>query len=818
MAITVAMRTEISQLYVALFGRAPDGDGLGFWVGLRDQGQSLAQIANTMYQTTPARTYFPSFLTNTEIISAFYTNVLGRAADADGLAFWTGKLNAAGATPGSVIAEMINVVANYAGTDAAGKDSQALFNNKVTVAQYYGEKNGNVAGAQTVLTSVTKDAASVTTAKTTIDSGTIGGINQGTAFTLTTSVDNLTGTNGNDSFTAVISATAGESTLSLADQINGGSGTDALNLTVSGNVSLPAASITNVENFFIKNLAGAATAHDFSGVSGEAQVWSSGSTVAAAFTGLDKAAIGVQNTAQNVTATFKDTAFVSGGTLDIAVDGAGTSSAARSTITIGQATNAASAATAVTINASGKNFVTLAAGGNAIAGANGIKTVTVTGTGTLDLDATSALVGTTLAADVTKLDASANTGGVTATVGKTTVVVAGGAGGDKITVAAALTTGAKIELGAGNDQLLVNGGSVDANVVIDGGDGTDTVSNGLITVANGAIFKNFEKLALDAAVTTDVELLTGSTISALAINGNAAATVQNVKSASTVDVTSTTAASTVTIGVKGAAASTTDSLTFNFTGSAQAVTPSAANIKAGTVVAAEVESLAITSGGADNTWNSGAFTANKLKTMTITGAKNLDLTFAGVTGTNPTAAGGAVSSIDASALTGKLAINLANVVFDSAAAGFTLKGGTGNDTITLSNQATGATITGGGGNDKYVVTAAVATTADATTATITTITDFNAGDSIALGTLTAITNTQTSIAAATNLTNALDLALKNAAVTQNTAARFQYGGNTYVAIEVDATDGFSAGDVVIKLAGLIDLTNTAVASNTLTLS
>ena len=29
MAITAQMRTEISQLYVALFGRAPDGEGLG---------------------------------------------------------------------------------------------------------------------------------------------------------------------------------------------------------------------------------------------------------------------------------------------------------------------------------------------------------------------------------------------------------------------------------------------------------------------------------------------------------------------------------------------------------------------------------------------------------------------------------------------------------------------------------------------------------------------------------------------------------------------------------------------------------------------
>src|SRR5215210_6636684 len=131
MAITVAMRTEISQLYVALFGRAPDGDGLGFWVNLRNQGQSLTQIANSMYGTEPARAYYPSFFTSGEIIKSFYENVLGRPAgsDLEGIAFWTAKLGVAGATPGSVINEMINVVSHYTalgGTNADGKLSESL--------------------------------------------------------------------------------------------------------------------------------------------------------------------------------------------------------------------------------------------------------------------------------------------------------------------------------------------------------------------------------------------------------------------------------------------------------------------------------------------------------------------------------------------------------------------------------------------------------------------------------------------------------------------------------------------------------------------
>jgi len=641
-------------------------------------------------------------------------------------------------------------------------------------------------------------------------------------------VDSITGTTGNDSVKAVVSATAGESTLTLADSIEGGAGTDTLTLTVSGAAVLPAADIKNVENIFIKDLTGGNT-HSFANVAGEARVIVTGSTGNTTVTGLDNAAVGVQSmtAAATQTFTFKDTAFAAGGTVNIVADGAGSVVAATAaTIAVGTA-SVAGAATAATIEATGTNLVTLTSGADAahsVAAPAGIKTLNVTGSGVLSLTSASTLVfGSTLAADLTTLNASANTGGVTAQVDKTTVKVTGGAGNDKISVGGAMTTGASFLLGAGNDQLLAAaGGSLDDKVVVDGGDGIDTVASGLITVANGAIFKNFEKIALStSSTTTDIELLTGSTVSGLLVNtGDITAVVAlNVANNSTVEVTAVdaTQTGTLTLGVKGAAASTTDVLNVSFNGAAQVATPAAYNIAGGTMTAANVETINVASGGADNTWNQLALTADKLKNVVVTGAKNLDLTFVGTNGTNPVATqGGAVSSIDGSAATGKLNINLANVVYDDKI-GFTLKGGTGNDTITTN--ASSSTLTGTGGNDKYIVTATVAGTADVTTAKVTSITDINAGDSIALTTLTALTKAQTTIAAATNLTNAIDLALKNAAVTANTAAWFQYGGNTYVVTE-DATDGFggaTTSDVIVKLTGLVDLTNATVGSNAITL-
>jgi len=133
-------------------------------------------------------------------------------------------------------------------------------------------------------------------------------------------------------------------------------------------------------------------------------------------------------------------------------------------------------------------------------------------------------------------------------------------------------------------------------------------------------------------------------------------------------------------------------------------------------------------------------------------------------------------------------------------------GGTGDDTFTA--RSTNVTLTGGGGKDTFVINAA-ANTGSASTPNITTITDWIAGDVLQLGQITTLTKAQTSIASATTLLEAFDLALKNAAVTGNNAAWFTYGGNTYVVREVSG-DGLGTDDVIVKLNGVIDLTSATI--------
>ena len=72
MAVTAQQRAEVSQLYVAMFGRAPDGEGLGCWTQKMADGETITQIADQMYAISPAHSYYPDFLTNQEIIGRFY--------------------------------------------------------------------------------------------------------------------------------------------------------------------------------------------------------------------------------------------------------------------------------------------------------------------------------------------------------------------------------------------------------------------------------------------------------------------------------------------------------------------------------------------------------------------------------------------------------------------------------------------------------------------------------------------------------------------------------------------------------------------------
>jgi hypothetical protein len=91
----------VTRLFFAFFLRIPDFGGLNFWVGQLKAGVPLATISEEFAQSVEFQNRYGS-LNNSEFVTLVYNNVLGRAPDPGGLAFWTSQLDN-GATRGQVM-------------------------------------------------------------------------------------------------------------------------------------------------------------------------------------------------------------------------------------------------------------------------------------------------------------------------------------------------------------------------------------------------------------------------------------------------------------------------------------------------------------------------------------------------------------------------------------------------------------------------------------------------------------------------------------------------------------------------------------------
>ena len=107
--VTVAFDTEgtagkVYRVYQAAFDRTPDAAGLGFWINAVDGGVALKDVAAGFIASTEFKTLYGASPGNDALIAAFYNNVLHRAADAAGQAFWVNVLNTKAATTADVLA------------------------------------------------------------------------------------------------------------------------------------------------------------------------------------------------------------------------------------------------------------------------------------------------------------------------------------------------------------------------------------------------------------------------------------------------------------------------------------------------------------------------------------------------------------------------------------------------------------------------------------------------------------------------------------------------------------------------------------------
>lgn len=245
MALT---QTQVSQLYVAIFNRASEGSGNAYWQGQGD----MAAVAAAMLATPDAQSYFGDSLDSDQaFIEHIYLNTLNKTVedDADGIAYWVGQLEA-GATRGSVVAELVQAIEsygpegeNYDPEDAATVAAYTQFTNRVEVSNYMADTVQNPPADYAQSTAfdqdlvVTDDPDSVTSAKTDVDELAAGDDpgEPGADYFLTADQDIIDGTIDDDAFYADVVQVGGPQVNSLGtgDRLDGDAGSDVLEAQVT---------------------------------------------------------------------------------------------------------------------------------------------------------------------------------------------------------------------------------------------------------------------------------------------------------------------------------------------------------------------------------------------------------------------------------------------------------------------------------------------------------------------------------------------------------------------------------------------------------
>lgn len=417
----------------------------------------------------------------------------------------------------------------------------------------------------------------------------------------------------------------------------------------------------------------------------------------------------------------------------------------------------------------------------------------------------------------TAIDTTAMTAGsATFTLDSTAVTYAGGAGADKVTFSNATAATKALDLGAGNDTLVFAAASAVPTAVLKGGAGDDTVSlvaANAVTLSGSTAFASqldsFERLEVTGATgaqAIDLGKL-GFTNYVTVAGGAGTLTLTDLANNATVALTANGGA--VVALVKDAATGMADVLNVrvdNVTG--------AGSIAAGTLTAADVETVNITVADGDNTGpdsHSLTLDANKATTVTIVNADAGDKTNLALTLTNSTK----VTSIDGSAMTGNLTVTSFNTT-----AATTIKGGSGNDVLTAAVGTTADVLLGGDGNDVLVSNAGLSTltggagndvfhigTASLNVNSYTTITDFAAGDLLQIVGASSFAASKVVLggtAVFQDYANAI-----TAGTVVGAVSWFQLDGDTYLIEDNGAgVASFNNGvDFVVKLSGLVDLSN-----------
>ncbi|MBL0721966.1 MAG: DUF4214 domain-containing protein [Sulfurovum sp.] len=234
MAVT---KEQVAELYVAYFNRAPDTEGLDYWV---NSDLEIEEISSSFYMQEETTFNYPHTMTDSIFVNTIYLNLFNRNADPTGLVYWENEL------ANETVSRPNMILAITKGAVNAGKiQDVTILNNKTEVGLYSADAGvNNVKKSIDVMKDVDASGESVKAAKELAD-------NYGIS-TLTTKQDTFIGTDKDDVIDGLLSASG--STYTAGDTIDGGEGDDIFKLNIVGGSDI-SAPIKNVETIEISGTA-----------------------------------------------------------------------------------------------------------------------------------------------------------------------------------------------------------------------------------------------------------------------------------------------------------------------------------------------------------------------------------------------------------------------------------------------------------------------------------------------------------------------------------------------------------------------------------
>jgi hypothetical protein len=83
---------EAYRIYKAAFDRAPDMNGLGYWINDMDGGTSLTTVAAGFIASDEFQSRYGAAVNDVDFITLLYANVLDRTPDQQGLDYWVNDM------------------------------------------------------------------------------------------------------------------------------------------------------------------------------------------------------------------------------------------------------------------------------------------------------------------------------------------------------------------------------------------------------------------------------------------------------------------------------------------------------------------------------------------------------------------------------------------------------------------------------------------------------------------------------------------------------------------------------------------------------